>query len=53
MALVAALIAFEKTIPWRRVASSGTAGVLAALGALLLVAPSAMPFLTMPGTGSM
>ena len=53
MALVAALIAFEKTIPWRHVASYGTAGVLAALGVLLLVAPSAMPFLTMPGTGSM
>jgi predicted metal-binding membrane protein len=53
MALVAALIAFEKTIPWRRVASYGTAGVLAALGLLLLVAPSAMPFLTMPGSSSM
>jgi predicted metal-binding membrane protein len=53
MALVAALIAFEKTIPWRRVAAYGTAAVLAALGVLLLVAPTAMPFLTMPGSGSM
>jgi predicted metal-binding membrane protein len=53
MAVVAGLIAFEKTIPWRRVASYWTAGVLAALGVLLLVAPSAIPFLTTPGSASM
>ncbi len=53
MAVVAGLIAFEKMIPWRRVASYGTAGVLAALGMLVLVAPSAMPFLTTPGSTSM
>jgi cytochrome c biogenesis protein CcdA len=48
MAVVAALIAFEKTIPWRRVASYGTAGVLLALGLLVLTAPGAIPGLTTP-----
>ena len=47
MALVAGLIAAEKTVPWRRVAH-GTAAVLLALGVLLLVAPSAIPGLTTP-----
>jgi predicted metal-binding membrane protein len=48
MAVVAALIAVEKTLPWRRVASLGTAAVLLALGVLLLVAPGAIPALSMP-----
>jgi predicted metal-binding membrane protein len=48
-ALIAALIAVEKTIPWRRLATYGTAGLLVVLGALLLVAPDAIPFLTIPG----
>ena len=48
MAVVAGLIAFEKTIPWRRVASYGTAAVLVALGLLLLAAPTAIPGLTTP-----
>ena len=47
MAVVAGLIAAEKTVPWRRVAH-GTAAVLLALGVLLLVAPSAIPGLTTP-----
>ncbi len=37
MAFVAGLIAVEKTLPWRRVATYGTAAVLLALGVLLLV----------------
>jgi predicted metal-binding membrane protein len=49
MAVVAGLIAFEKLIPWRRAATYGTAAVLVALGALVLFAPAAMPFLTTPG----
>ena len=49
MAFVAALIAFEKTVPWRRAATYGTAGVLLALGLFLLVAPDAVPGLTIPG----
>jgi predicted metal-binding membrane protein len=52
MAFVAGLIAVEKTLPWRRVATYGTAAVLTALGFALLVAPDAVPALTIPG-GSM
>jgi predicted metal-binding membrane protein len=52
MAFVAGLIAVEKTLPWRRVVVYGTAGVLLVLGVLLLVAPDAIPALTVPGMGS-
>jgi len=48
MAVVAGLIAFEKAVPWRRVASYGTAAVLLVLGLLLLMAPGAVPGLTTP-----
>jgi hypothetical protein len=48
MAVVAGLIAVEKTIPWRRVASYGTAAVLLGLGVLVLTAPGAVPGLTTP-----
>jgi predicted metal-binding membrane protein len=37
MAIVAALIAFEKLIRWRRVATGTTATVLAALAVVLVV----------------
>jgi len=53
MAVVAGLIAFEKTVPWRRVASYGTAGVLFALGLLVLTAPGAIPGLTTPSDAPM
>jgi predicted metal-binding membrane protein len=49
MAFIAGLIAIEKTLPWRNVATYGTAGILAVLGVLLLVAPDAIPALTVPG----
>jgi predicted metal-binding membrane protein len=49
MALIAGLIAAEKVLPWRRVATYGTAAILVVLGALLLVAPDAIPALTLPG----
>jgi predicted metal-binding membrane protein len=49
MAFVAALIAAEKILPWRRVATYGTAAILLTLGVLLLVAPDAIPGLTIPG----
>jgi hypothetical protein len=52
MAFVAGVIAVEKLLPWRRAATWGTAAVLFALGVLLLVAPDAIPGLTIPG-GSM
>ena len=50
MAFVAALIAFEKLVPYRRVATWGTAGVLLLLGVLLLAHPEAIPGLTIPMT---
>jgi predicted metal-binding membrane protein len=49
MALVAGLIAVEKVLPWRRTATYGTAVVLLTLGVLVLVAPDALPALTVPG----
>jgi predicted metal-binding membrane protein len=48
MAVVAALIACEKVIPWRRFATYGTTFVLTALGLLILIAPSSVPGLTLP-----
>jgi predicted metal-binding membrane protein len=50
MAFVAGLIAVEKTLPWRRVATYGTAALLLVLGVMLLAAPDAMPGLTIPGS---
>ena len=46
---VAALIAVEEMLPWRRVATYGTAGILFALGILLIAAPDVIPGLTIPG----
>ena len=48
MALVAGLVTVEKSAPWRRTATYGTAALLAALGLLLIVAPGAIPALTVP-----
>ena len=48
MAIVAGLIATEKTVPWRRTATYGTALLLVALGVLVLVAPDALPGLNLP-----
>jgi predicted metal-binding membrane protein len=53
MAVIAGLIAFEKTIPWRSVASYGTAAVLVTLGLLVLIAPQTIPGLTTPGDSPM
>ena len=53
MAVVAGLIAIEKTIPWRRVATYGTTMVLVVLGVTMLVAPQALPGLTVPGQSPM
>jgi predicted metal-binding membrane protein len=53
MAIVAGLIAAEKTLPWRRIATYGTAAILLVLGVLLLVAPDAIPALTTPGSNPM
>jgi len=49
MAFVAGRIAIEKTLPWRRAATYGTAAVLLVLGVLILASPQAIPWLTVPG----
>ncbi|GAC1603710.1 MAG: DUF2182 domain-containing protein [Acidimicrobiales bacterium] len=53
MAVVAGLIAIEKTLPWRRLATYGTATILLALGVMFLAAPSAVPGLTIPHSDRM
>jgi predicted metal-binding membrane protein len=49
MAFVAALIALEKTVPFGRAITYATAALLFVLGLALLVAPDAVPGLTVPG----
>ena len=49
MAFVAALIAAEKTLPWGRAVTYGTAAILLVLGVLLLVSPESLPGFTIPG----
>jgi predicted metal-binding membrane protein len=51
MALVAALIALEKTLPWGRATTYATATLLLVLGAALIAAPEAVPGLSMPADG--
>ena len=53
MAIVAGLIAIEKTLPWRRVATYGAAAVLLALGLFLFAIPDDLPGLTIPGSERM
>ena len=48
LAVVAVLIALEKTLPWRRTATYSTAIVLLALGVLVLAVPEILPGLTVP-----
>ncbi|MDQ1641595.1 MAG: hypothetical protein QOJ90_946 [Actinomycetota bacterium] len=52
MALVAGLIAVEKTLPLRRWTTFGTAATLLVLGVLLLASPDAVPGLKLPGGDS-
>jgi predicted metal-binding membrane protein len=53
MAVIAGLIAFEKTMPWRRPATYATAAVLLVAGVLVLAVPDAVHGLTIPGSGPM
>jgi predicted metal-binding membrane protein len=53
MAFIAGLIAVEKILPWRRIATYGTAVILIGLGILVLAAPDAIPGLTIPGSNPM
>jgi predicted metal-binding membrane protein len=48
-ALVAALIAFEKTLPWGRTVTWTTAAVLLALAVALVAIPHSVPGLVVPG----
>jgi hypothetical protein len=50
MAVVAALIAFEKTVPWRRAATWGTAAILLVLAVAVAAAPGRVPGLVVPGS---
>ena len=49
MALVAALIALEKTLPWRRAVTWGIAVLLLVLAVGLVAAPDSVPGLVVPG----
>lgn len=53
MAVIAGLIAVEKTLPWRRVATYATTIILVVLGVTVLVAPATLPGLTLPGQDPM
>ena len=53
MASVAGLIAAEKTLPWGRAVTYGTASILVVLRVLVVAAPDAIPGLTITGEGSM
>jgi predicted metal-binding membrane protein len=53
MAVVAGLIAIEKTLPWRHVATYATTAALLALATLVLTGPNAVPGLKIPTSGSM
>jgi predicted metal-binding membrane protein len=49
MVLVAALIALEKTLPWRRAVTWGIAGLLLVLAVAVLAVPHDVPGLVVPG----
>ena len=49
MALVAGLIALEKTLPWRRVATWSTAVLLLVLAVGVAATPKSVPGLVVPG----
>ncbi len=51
MALIGALIAVEKLLPWRRTSVALVVGVLVALAAGIAIAPDHVPGLTVPGAG--
>jgi predicted metal-binding membrane protein len=53
MALIAVLVAFEKTGPWPFAAKLATATVLAVLAVGVLAAPEQVPGLVVPGSGGM
>jgi predicted metal-binding membrane protein len=50
MALIAALIALEKLLPWKGVANRSVAGLLVVLGLAVAFVPGQVPGLTLPGS---
>ena len=52
-ALVGALVALDRLLPWRRTATLGTATLLVLLGLLLFAAPGLLPALTLPAGAGM
>jgi predicted metal-binding membrane protein len=50
MALIAALIAVEKLLPWKALANRGVAGLLVVLGLAVAFTPASVPGLTVPGS---
>jgi predicted metal-binding membrane protein len=52
MAFVAALIALEKTLPWHRIATWGTAAILLVLAIAVVAVPRSVPGLVVPGSPS-
>jgi predicted metal-binding membrane protein len=48
MVFVAALIALEKTVPWLRAVTWGTAAILLVLAIAVLATPHAVPGLVVP-----
>ena len=50
MAFVAALIALEKTLPWHRIATWGTAAILLVLAIAVVAVPGSVPGLVVPGS---
>ncbi len=52
MSVIAAVIALEKLLPWRRTGVAVTVTVLLVLAAGVAFAPDHVPGLTIPGPGS-
>jgi predicted metal-binding membrane protein len=50
MAVIAALIAAEKLLPWRAIANRGIAALLVVLAIAIAFAPAEVPALTVPGS---
>jgi predicted metal-binding membrane protein len=50
MALIAALIAANKLLPWKAVATRGVMAVMLALAIAVAVSPEDVPGLTIPGS---
>jgi predicted metal-binding membrane protein len=50
MVLIAALIAIEKLVPWRWLATNGVAAALLILGVWVAASPADVPGLTIPGS---